>query len=41
MGYTRWIDSRRAVNMFTLGLDCMVTGSASQRRSSVKERVAI
>jgi hypothetical protein len=27
-GYTRWKDASRAVNMFTLGLDCRLIGKA-------------
>jgi len=30
-GYTRWIDASFAVNMSTLGLDCMVTWRVFQR----------
>ena len=30
--YMRLIDASRAVNMSKLGLDCMLTGSAFQRR---------
>ena len=30
--YMRLIDASRAVNMSNLGLDCMLTGSAFQRR---------
>jgi hypothetical protein len=26
--YTRWKDASRAVNMFTLGLDCKLIGKA-------------
>ena len=31
-GYTRWVEAGRAVNMSTLGLDCMVTGGEFHRR---------